>query len=91
MCLLNKTPEYIIIFLLIVSKNIFEIYGSSGPPSNALVSHLSFYYIKMRNKKTNAKHPHGNTSINSSYQIFGKIKANFRVIPIRFNQFDRFS
>lgn len=38
MCLLNKTPECIILFLLIISKNIFGIYGSSGPPSNALVS-----------------------------------------------------
>ena len=33
MCLLNKTTEYIILFLLILSKNIFGTYGSSGPPS----------------------------------------------------------
>lgn len=32
MCLLNKTPEYIILFLLLLSKNIFGTYGSSGPP-----------------------------------------------------------
>lgn len=36
MCLLNRTPEYILIFLLIITKNIFGIYGSSGPPSNSL-------------------------------------------------------
>lgn len=33
MCLLNKTPEYIILFLLLLSKNIFGTYGSSGPPT----------------------------------------------------------
>lgn len=43
MCLLNKTPECIILFLLIISKNIFGIYGSSGPPSNALVSTCQRY------------------------------------------------
>lgn len=37
MCLLNKAPEYIILFLLILLKNIFGIYGSSGPPPNRLL------------------------------------------------------
>lgn len=36
MCLLNKTPEYIVLFLLILSRNIFGIYGSSGPPANVI-------------------------------------------------------
>lgn len=36
MCLLNKTPEYIVLFLLILSRNIFGIYGSSGPPANSI-------------------------------------------------------
>ncbi|XP_031617777.1 octopamine receptor beta-2R isoform X2 [Contarinia nasturtii] len=39
MCLLHKlTPEYIIIFLLIISKNIFGIYGENGPPSTVTPS-----------------------------------------------------
>lgn len=40
MCLLIKTPEYIILFLLIISKNIFGIYGSSGPPSSYSQSNI---------------------------------------------------
>lgn len=43
MCLLNRTPQYITIFLLIMTKDIFGIYGSSGPPSNSLQS-LSSYH-----------------------------------------------
>ncbi|XP_055315226.1 octopamine receptor beta-2R isoform X2 [Sitodiplosis mosellana] len=52
MCLLNKTPEYIIIFLLIISKNIFGIYGSSGPPSNALQSQRQHQYHAMATATT---------------------------------------
>lgn len=43
MCLLNRTPQYITIFLLIMTKDIFGIYGSSGPPSNSLQSSSSYH------------------------------------------------
>lgn len=36
MCLLSKTSEYIVLFLLILSRNIYGIYGSSGPPANSI-------------------------------------------------------
>lgn len=36
MCLLSKTSEYIVLVLLILSRNIYGIYGSSGPPANSI-------------------------------------------------------
>lgn len=45
MCLLNKTPEYIILFLLLLSKNIFGTYGSSGPPPSLFRDNDNYHSI----------------------------------------------
>lgn len=45
MCLLNKTPEYILLFLLLLSKNIFGTYGSSGPPPSLFRDNDNYHSI----------------------------------------------